>query len=392
MESERLKYLLDRLAAQTVLPEEKRELTAFLKDDSFDEQVQAFILQNLYTESSEKLPEEAAAATLEAIFSIPAALAGERSAALGGRRVLLRWMAAAVILGAVGSCALYMLLMHRDKPGHETSKVVKTADLPPGSDKAVLTLADGSAVTLDSAGRSSFVQGQAQVQQQGNGLVYHQQGAGAAVSMNKLTTPRGGRFHVVLADGTQVWLNAASSISYPAAFSGDSRKVAVTGEAYLEVAKDSHKPFLVEIDGKALVEVLGTSINVNAYGDEGNIKTTLLEGRVRVGQTGTANSSIVLQPGMQAVGAGNDTRAVKADVEEVMAWKNGVFVFHNAALPGVMKQLERWYDIDVQYEGKIPRLPLSGEMDRGVMLSAVIQFLSDYGIHTRLQNKTLIVE
>ena len=218
-----------------------------------------------------------------------------------------------------------------------------------------------------------------------------------------MTTPAGGQYQVTLPDGTKVWLNAASSITYPTAFVDKERPVKISGEVYFEVAKDKEKPFIVDVDGKSSVRVLGTSFNINSYGDESTIKTTLLEGSVKVMRTATtavSTDSVILKPGQQAlvalpaVAASSDRQLkVTSDVniEQTLAWKNGLFNFNGSDLHAVMRQLERWYGIKVEYEGSIPDTKFSGEIYRNVNLSDVLEALQRMGVKFRLHGKTLLV-
>ncbi|MGV3765669.1 MAG: FecR family protein [Chitinophagaceae bacterium] len=295
-----------------------------------------------------------------------------------------RWWVAASVLFAIVAGA-YWWTNHNSMPD---TPVVAGESLPvvPGRNDAVLTLADGSKVLLDSIQQAVVaLQGGATASVVNGELVY--EGTGNEVVYNTMTTPKGRQFNMTLADGTRVWLNAASSIRYPTVFSGKERKVEVSGEAYFEVAKNAAMPFKVQVKDVAEVEVLGTHFNLNAYENEAAVNTTLLEGSVKVNGT-------IIRPGQQAqVMANNpETKVVnQADIEQVMAWKNGIFRFQDADLKQVMKQLERWYDIEVKYEGSIPDIHLQGKMDRGVALEDVMRFLADYSIATRLENRTLVI-
>jgi len=190
----------------------------------------------------------------------------------------------------------------------------------------------------------------------------------------------------MLPDGTQVWLNAASSITYPVAFTGKQRNVKISREAYFEVMQDKEKPFVVEVDGGMPVEVLGTHFNVNSYTDEGAVKTTLLEGSVRVGQ------GVVLKPGQQ-VWADGQRLSVRSNInmDKVMAWKNGLFNFEDASLQEVMRQLERWYDITVVYEGRIPDIQFEGEISRNINLSNLLRVLARAEVKFRLEEGRRLV-
>jgi ferric-dicitrate binding protein FerR (iron transport regulator) len=276
-------------------------------------------------------------------------------------------------------------------------------DVPPGSNRASLTLANGAVLLLDSTANQVIQQGATTVRQQGGQLQYDVQGAAGATSYNTLATPRGGQFQVSLPDGTKVWLNAASSIKYPTAFTGAERKVEITGEAYLEVATlrgaaGQKIPFKVMAGNACEIEVLGTHFNINTYTDEPAIKTTLLEGRVKVinRQAPAGNeASAILRPGQQAQVALRDAKihvVDDCDTEQVIAWKNGAFSFDNKSLEEVMRQLARWYDIDVVYEGKPPAVTFVGEMGRDVHLSKVLVFLRESRVSFRMEaGKRLVV-
>ncbi|MCK7557600.1 FecR domain-containing protein [Chitinophaga sedimenti] len=247
-------------------------------------------------------------------------------------------------------------------------------------------MADGQVVTLDSTGARDLSRNGTVVRQQGGRLLY---GNASAVSYNTLQTPRGGQFQLQLPDGTEVWLNAASSIRFPTAFPGKERLVEVTGEVYMEVARNADQPFRVKVNEQVNVQVLGTRFNINAYSDEKNIQTTLVQGAVKVksGDTGT-----ILQPGQQAQVSDN-IRVVPADVDQVMAWKNGLFNFHNMELKEVMRQLSRWYDIDIEYRGTIAPREFWGKMGRNLTLSEVLKGLEGAGINFKIEEngKKLVV-
>lgn len=202
---------------------------------------------------------------------------------------------------------------------------------------------------------------------------------------NTMRTPRGGEYRLQLPDGSKVWLNAASSITYPNIFTGDTRSVEITGEAYFEVAKDAARPFKVQA-GNMKVEVLGTHFNINAYPGEPVIKTTLLEGAVRI-------QDAVLKPGQQASLAATGQFRVEDDVEteEVMAWKNGFFQFNDADMPTVMRQLENWYDITVAYEGRVPKRSFGGAIQRSLPLSKVLDILEENNVRFKIEGRNITV-
>lgn len=301
-----------------------------------------------------------------------------------------RYVAAAVVVLLVGFGGYLALNQQKEAPPVANGN--RPAAVPvPGGNKAVLTLADGTVIALDDAKEGSLAQqGNTQIIKLDGKLTYTETGkAGAAVLYNTLSTPRGGQYQVTLPDGSAVWLNAESSLRFPAQFSGDERRVSVTGEAYFEVAKNAAQPFLVEV-GSATVKVLGTHFNINGYADEGSIKTTLLEGAVEVN---SADRRTVLRPGQQArlQPNGDVALANAVDVDNVIAWKNGQFQFENADIETVGRQLSRWYDVEVAYNRKITER-FYFEMPRSSSLRDVLKVLELAGnLKFKLEGKNLVV-
>lgn len=204
---------------------------------------------------------------------------------------------------------------------------------------------------------------------------------------NTLTTGRGGEYSLTLSDGTKLRLNAASSVRFPVAFTGKQRNVEITGEVYFEVANNKEKPFSVKA-GKGIIEVLGTHFNVNAYDDEPVIKTTLLEGSVKV-KLGT--SSALLKPNEQAIVKNNNSKinVYPADGQAAIAWKSGYFKLTNSTIPDIMRQIARWYDIEIKYSGSVPEGTISGEVPRSLNLSEVLKVLELSGVHSKLEGKNI---
>lgn len=303
-------------------------------------------------------------------------------------RPMRRWWAVAAAAVVLGMAVVgYHRLQTKEFPSPQI--ISSNADIAPGSNKATLTLADGSVVTLDSTGNQVIRQGSARISQQGGQLRY--EGTDGQPVWNKLNTPRAGQFRLTLPDGTRVWLNAASSIRYPTAFAGRERKVKITGEVYFEVTPDAMKPFRVEAAGRSTVEVLGTSFNISAYDDETHIKTTLLEGKVRV--AAKDHSAQELLPGQQAQQSASGAITVSSDIDpaEVLAWKEGWFRFNQASLPEVMRQLSRWYDVEIKYEGAVPDRAFEGKIRRDLTLAQVLRILERSGVHTKIEGKQLIL-
>jgi transmembrane sensor len=323
---------------------------------------------------------------------------------------VIRWWMAAAVLVFIVLGVWFMTGRTGNKP---TTAAVTPAvqDVMPGTQGAVLTLADGRQIIIDSTGNGNITeQGNMIVRRVGDQLVYETNKTGRqptdAITYNVLSTPRGRQFQLVLPDGSRVWLNAASSIKYPVVFAANERRVEITGEAYLEVAHNIHKPFKITIpspSGEGEVEVLGTKFNINAYPDEPAIKTTLLEGSVKVVKRETADVkrekpdeiSAVLKPGEQAVLSRAHSPLTidhSPNIDQVMAWKNSIFNFEDQSIQQVMRQLARWYDIDVTYENGIPAIEFGGKMGRDLSLMNVLRFLEKSGLHCRLQgNRKLIV-
>ncbi|SEW44046.1 FecR family protein [Chitinophaga sp. YR573] len=302
------------------------------------------------------------------------------------RPVRQRWYwAAAAVLLLVSIGGYFQLKNHTEIRG-----VAKIGKVTPGYERATLTLDDGSMVQLDSTGNRTLQQGGSLIRQQGGQLVYTASAAKDAMTYNTLRTPRGGQFKVTLPDGTTVWLNAASSIRYPTTFPGKERRVEMSGEAYFEVAKNEGKPFKVSANGKAEVKVLGTHFNVDAYPEEGIIKTTLLEGAVSMSTP--ANPPVLLKPGQQATAGLADIKVVNdANIDQVMAWRYGLFNFDRSNLQSVMNELSRWYDVSVRYEGQIPSRTFRGKIKRDLSLTQVLEVLQDVNIKFRMEGKTIVV-
>ena len=328
------------------------------------------------------------------------------------------WWAAAAILVLMTGAAYYLFNKQQATVVAKKEDTLKN-DVAPGSNKAVLTLANGTTIALDDASNGVVArEGNSKVLKPEDGQLLYEQEENSEhgpISYNTLATPRSGQYQLILPDGSKVWLNSESSIHYPIAFAENERRVQITGEAYFEIAKFKNSsgqriPFIVDLPstggaGGGQVEVLGTHFNVNAYSDESAIKTTLLEGKVRVvKKTGVAQQSAILAPGEQAVIADGKAKANrsdndrikvnKADVDNVVAWKNGLFHFESADIKTVMRQLARWYDVEVVYEGTtVKNDPLFVEVSRNTRLSDVLKVLQESGsAKFTIQGKKIVVK
>ncbi len=281
-------------------------------------------------------------------------------------------------------------------------------DRAPGGYKAQLTLANGSVILLDSSRNGSLTkEGNTDIKKQGGRLIYNTLAvapeADNTLSFNTLTTPRGGQYQLVLPDGSKVWLNAVSSLRYPTAFTGSERRVQLTGEAYFEIKPIAHEggklPFIVEVNTSSSagtsgmeVEVLGTEFNINAYNDENMIRTTLLQGSVKIRKDGKTG---LLRPGQQAgVAARGDIKIFNdADLEAVVAWKNGYFKFDNTNIADIMRQATRWYDMEVEYNKGIMDENFSGTLPRSEYLSSLLKILElTKTVKFTIQGRKVMVE
>ncbi|QEC45107.1 FecR family protein [Pseudobacter ginsenosidimutans] len=300
-----------------------------------------------------------------------------------------RWWAAAVIALLLGVAVFGYLLNRGNKNPGSKDIAQQTNERLPGKQGAILTLADQSQVLLDTVkdGAVLALPGGGRARVENGNLVYDAKGV--AVTFNTIATPKGRQYRVTLPDGTIIWLNSGSSVRYPTLFAGNERVVHITGEAYLEVAKNSKMPFRVDLENNTTIEVLGTSFNVNAYDEEPSVNTTLLEGAVRVNKKGQAQK---LLPGQQAQVSGTEKiRVVDVDVEQVVAWKNGLFDFNNKDVKTVLREIARWYDLDLVYESEPAAGEIAGKMQRNLALSQVMETLSDLDIHYRIEGRKLIV-
>lgn len=300
------------------------------------------------------------------------------------------WVAAAAVLAGVVVTGIQYFI----QPGKPSiGKIVVVAeDVLPGSHKAVLTLADGSKITLDDAGNGELAKqpGATVMKLDSGSLAYKGGPADGKPVYNTLATPRGGQYRLVLPDGTVAWLNAASSITYPTAFSGRERSVETSGEVYFEVARNEQQPFIVKTN-RQRTEVLGTHFNINAYKDEAAINTTLLEGAIKVTPIGSVDSpgkAMLPKPGQQT---SYDLETGKMQVKQantaaVIAWRNGLFSFEKAGIQEVMRQLSRWYNVDIIYEGNITTQTFSGDIYRNLGLLKALEMLGFVGFHFEMQN------
>jgi ferric-dicitrate binding protein FerR (iron transport regulator) len=320
---------------------------------------------------------------------------GEIRSRTGGKTQKIRYwprIAAAVAVLACLSLGGYFLFRGRSLA---PASGVAASAIPPGTSGATLILSNGQAITMGraAAGRIA-IQGETALNKQNDSLlVYQGSQRGAPVSRdigyNTLETSRGHQFQVVLPDGTKVWLNAVSSLRYPTAFTGTSRTVELHGEAYFEVVHHAARPFRVVTRGQ-VVQDIGTHFNINAYDDDSIVRTTLLEGAARV-MLSSDNESRVLHPGEQAL-ADRKIQVRKVDTLEAVGWKNGQFIFRSTPLNQIMRQISRWYDVDIVYQSDLTGKSVWGSVSRYANVSEVLDMIELTGVaHFKTQGREIIV-
>lgn len=382
MKPERLNYLFQNYFDKTATEKERDELMQIINDPLQEEVIKSLMEDVFMSNTSTNMENDVFAQgqkekMLDAVFAVQPGKPESGSAIVKGiaRISWVKYAAAAILLLSVG-----LFFFKSKQTNFGTSQVKISNDIKPGGNNAVLTLSNGTRIMLNDAKNGKLaVQGSASVVKLANGeLKYNQNGAteGAPV-YNTMSTPRGGQYKLQLPDGTIVMLNSESSITFPIAFKGKVRNVSLTGEAYFEVAKNKKMPFHVSF-GDQQVEVLGTHFNISAYKDQPVYKTTLLEGSVRISR-GKENQLLV--PGQQAIYKTDSQAFVvnEVDIEDVIAWKNGLFQFDNTELEQVMLQLSRWYNVEVEYDGPKPVLNFTGAVKRDNNLSRVIKILESTG-------------
>lgn len=312
-----------------------------------------------------------------------------------------RWLQVAAIL-LLASLIGVLFIPAKKKQGANNENltgVIHPKPIVPGTNKAYLTLANGTNIVLDDAKNGALAnQSGVKVTKTGNGVVVYEfnkqtrdQNENTLPDINTITTPRGGQYQVVLGDGSHVWLNAASSIRFPQAFNGPQRLVEISGEAYFEVAKDKSHPFIVQANGTK-VRVYGTHFNINAYPNDNNVTTTLLEGSVQISNNG---QQVMLVPGEQGVSIklGGAIKVSKADLQQAIAWKNGYFIFHDLSIVEVMKQVSRWYDVDIEYQDEnVKNNEFGGAISRYKSITELLDNMQlTRSIHYKIEGRRVII-
>jgi ferric-dicitrate binding protein FerR (iron transport regulator) len=306
------------------------------------------------------------------------------------RRKLWPRIAAAASILLILSAGSYFLL-HKKQPAQQFAQT-RPINIKPGSKKAILQLASGQQIALNEAPAGTLAkQGNATVTKTADGQVaYNGQSSTSTTEdiYNTITTQRGGYYPLKMADGTIAILDAASSIKYPVTFNGKERRVEITGQVYFIVAHNADKPFKVMVKDQVIQDI-GTEFNINSYGDEPYIRTTLVQGSVKVTKQ---QQSVVLIPGQQAINDNQTIKVQKVNVEDVIAWKNGQTLFNGEDIHEIMRNVSRWYDVDIRYEGEIPTRQFAGSISRNANLSDLLNILEFDNVHFRVEGKTIIVK
>ncbi len=405
MQTNHFQELLDKYLTGRMTEQEWKNFSELLNVPEHKNRLAAIIDTELAEHAFDGEPDNNTLAAIQENLYNKLQAGKERSARIV--YYMKRLAVAAVFIMMLSGVAWWLISKKPAQPEiAQINKVKKETPLIPGGNRAILKLSDGTEIILDSAGDGTLVQqGQAKVIKLGDGqLSYQSTGNTSAEPVyNTISTPRGGQYQLILADGSKVWLNASSSLRYPAFFAGAARKVELTGEGYFEVAplappaggEKNKMPFIVTIktpSGKeGQIEVLGTHFNINAYDDEEKTRTTLLEGKVKTSITNGQSS--ILNPGQQAVFGPNASLTINnaPDIDEVMAWKNGLFQFKAADIKTVLRQAERWYDVQFEYKENIPAR-FSGQISRSANADQLLKILELTGkVKFEYQGKTIIV-
>ncbi len=394
MKEERLAELFKLYINNSASLSEERELMHLLAAPELVEKKESLI-EKLYDtmEPSYKLSDTQAATIFSAVIPKSAAkIISLKEKTFTWRR----WAVAASVVLLAGLTGYFLLFNKTEKP----TDITKTTTVPveikaPKTNRAMITLANGKQIFLDSIANGQITQqGNIKLVKLANGQIAYETATGEVIKemqYNTLYNPRGSKvIDMKLSDGSHVWLNAGSSVIYPVAFIGNERKVTVDGEAYFEIAHDAAKPFKVS-KGDMMVEVLGTHFNVNAYNDEPDLKVTLIEGAVNV-TNGTAKTQ--LKPGQQTV-LNNKVQlspATAVNTDEIIAWKDGLFHFESADLKSILREFARWYNIEIVYEGPVKNRKFFAIVKRSSTLKSVLEMLQDNNIEYHIEGKKLIVK
>ena len=387
-QNEIFQELMEQFISGEITPEGKKRLHDMLDNPQYSEELNKILQDNF---DSVGIPFVSSEATKKFIDELKGKMNASSKTEKTAVIKLFNWKKIAVAASVLVAIGIGTFVAFQNKDEAPVMIVSKPkSDKAPGKTGAILTLSDGSKIVLDSLGNGLIAnQNNTTVSKKNGGLVY-KSGNNSELVYNTMTTPRARQFNLELSDGTKVWLNASSSLTFPTSFASNERKVILTGEAYFEVAKDKKRPFRVSVN-EMQVNVLGTHFNINAYDDEAAINTTLLEGSVLLSEK---SQKVLLKPGQQAQKQKKGTIVVnnKVNIDEVMGWKNGVFYFENANLQTVLREISRWYDVDVVFEKGVPVRTFEGEIQRNLKLSQVLKILEKNKVHFKIDGNVLRVQ
>lgn len=391
MQKQEFIILLDRYISGDMSKEEIKAFLPLLRREEY-----SGILQERMREDWAEEPEDIDGQEILGESITQSVLERIRATKEPSKRNILHYLrswqaAAAIILILIGSLTFTFSRETASQKKEQPVSQSKNKEISPGQQGAILVLANGTRINLDTASNGSIALQAGKTLQKVNGsLKYTGSRLDEATTMyNTMSTPRGRQYSIVLEDGSRIWLNAGSSIRFPVMFPKDKRRVSITGEVYFEIAHEENRPFIAEVNDVE-VTVLGTHFNINAYADEHAIKTTLLEGSVKIRRN---NVSRTLQPEEQALTTGsNDLTLIKnVDVAAVIAWKEGFFNFNKSDIRTVMRQLARWYDVNVTYNGEPGNQLYWGSIPQNLPLSGVFKVLEESGANFRIEGKNVIV-
>jgi ferric-dicitrate binding protein FerR (iron transport regulator) len=389
MKNSLIEQLLNKYLLETITGEETRQFFALLDDPD----CRAFVMECIGEDLEEGVFEDREDPQLASRIKRRLAVRMEsdrrsRTVRLPGYRRFVA-AAAAILVISIGM-GIWWKSQRPETSLAGRQQVAKKQDIPPGKAGAILTLADGTKIDLDSTGNGSVLQqGKMKITKLNGMLSYHGVANDQTEMMyNTITVPPAHQVELALSDGSRVWLNASSTLRFPSSFTGGERVVELTGEGYFEVAHKAGQPFAVKVAGMQ-VQDIGTQFDIMAYTDEPAIRTTVVEGSARVVNGGR---SVVLRPNDQA-DVTKDNIAVRqnADVEEAVAWKNGVFLFKGTDLAYMLRQLGRWYNIAIVFPNEMPKGHIEADIPRTMNLSKTLEVLHQLGISCKLEGDKLII-
>lgn len=389
----RLQYLFHRYYHKTATEQERDELFALISEGKHEPDLQVLIEQtwdDLHIEQKIFNEQQKHQMLLHILTATPVNQP---------KKGFIKWIGFAAIAAMLTVVAVAVWTNTRLKPDKHLAIHKKQQaplnDALPGSNKAILKLADGNTITLDDATVGTVAtEGKTLIKKTADGKIIYNtaaltSSADTSPVLNTISTPKGGQYQVALPDGTHVWLNSASSLTFPTRFTGHTRQVSITGEAYFEVAKIPDMPFKVKAP-RAEIQVLGTHFNVMAYDDEQVMKTTLLEGSVNIHSGGF---SAKLVPGQQAQinSDGKNKVLNNVDVDDELAWKNGLFQFRDAKIDAILRQASRWYNVNVVYKGRVPNQEFNGRISKNVKASELLNMLKYAGVNVEIEGNNIVV-